>query len=788
MRATSVNTSVAEIAEEIVSDEDFHLITKALEEAEQQSTLSRSVCSPSVAVSCYVSRLPCELRHAASPIATSEKENQATHPMQPPLVLTLQPRPQFLPCLLAKLLAISLRPPSSKKKSSPPHPPYAPLHFHPSTLSKIREVCHTHDIPLDFPDSLAAISAALHIRQKESATLEQLVKIIPLSFWEALFPFQRTGVIHAITTLNGRVLIADDMGLGKTLQALAIAEFFRLRHQLNSLSSLQSTARLKPVLVLCPATLRSAWARAIVKWIPAVSLHSVAIVTTPKEFENAMTPPSAPRDVWDSPNVITYIVCSYDLFPRVAIEQQTNNNQFTATESSVNRSTSIVIADECHLLRNIDTVRTRAVMPFILSADVRILVSGTPALSRSTDVYSLLKALLHDDQETPFLSPPLFFQRYGGYITNDGMSNGKFTSPSSRACTFRTHELHALLSAVMIRRSKQDVHVKLPPKHRVRVVASVQHDRLQNISEMFAQVRQLEEECIRRTRDVEVVNCLRKQRENLFAAMYVATADLKLGPVITRVHQLLFEGEMNKDGDLMTHEEDKEKMSNADKETTRKKRRRIRNTKILVFAHHIKILDALDSFLEMKNVRCVRIDGGVPTTRRESIVDEFQSDDDVRVALLSLRVASTGITLTAADTVLFAELLWVPSVLAQAEDRAHRIGRVGPVSVEYLIVPGSLDDAMMTSLHGKAGLVFKMVDGDISSRNISNGGGKNKAELTDKKDYQEFPDEDVVSSCSSLIEISEEDVHNVVSACLVRTSGGSLNESQEKFSTYCSQP
>ena len=60
-------------------------------------------------------------------------------------------------------------------------------------------------------------------------------------------------------------------------------------------------------------------------------------------------------------------------------------------------------------------------------------------------------------------------------------------------------------------------------------------------------------------------------------------------------------------------------------------------------------------------------------------------ESDIRVALLSITAANMGITLTAATTVIFAELHYTPGIMVQAEDRAHRIGRVGDVNIEYLI-------------------------------------------------------------------------------------------------------
>lgn len=130
-----------------------------------------------------------------------------------------------------------------------------------------------------------------------------------------------------------------------------------------------------------------------------------------------------------------------------------------------------------------------------------------------------------------------------------------------------------------------------------------------------------------------------------------------------------------------------------------------RRKKYLFFAHHICMLDALENAI--RGCRAIgpndliRIDGSTPSDRREALVNHFNHVDSCRAAVLSIMAAGTGLNLTAASTVVFAELDFTPSQLVQCEDRVHRMGQRYTCDIKYLLARGTLDDIIWPMLSKK---------------------------------------------------------------------------------------
>lgn len=107
--------------------------------------------------------------------------------------------------------------------------------------------------------------------------------------------------------------------------------------------------------------------------------------------------------------------------------------------------------------------------------------------------------------------------------------------------------------------------------------------------------------------------------------------------------------------------------------------------KVLVFAPFRHCIDMIVERLRKKKITCDVIRGDVSAGRRADIFKRFQSQDEPRVLVIQPQAAAHGVTLTAADTVVW----WGPTssleIYAQANVRVHRSGQHHPCSVIQLI-------------------------------------------------------------------------------------------------------
>ncbi|KHN45534.1 DNA helicase INO80 [Glycine soja] len=125
------------------------------------------------------------------------------------------------------------------------------------------------------------------------------------------------------------------------------------------------------------------------------------------------------------------------------------------------------------------------------------------------------------------------------------------------------------------------------------------------------------------------------------------------------------------------------------------KRLRAENHRVLLFAQMTKMLNILEDYMNYRKYRYFRLDGSSTIQDRRDMVRDFQHRSDIFVFLLSTRAGGLGINLTAADTVIFYESDWNPTLDLQAMDRAHRLGQTKDVTVYRLICKETVEEKIL---------------------------------------------------------------------------------------------
>ncbi|KAK3039618.1 hypothetical protein RJ639_027209 [Escallonia herrerae] len=125
------------------------------------------------------------------------------------------------------------------------------------------------------------------------------------------------------------------------------------------------------------------------------------------------------------------------------------------------------------------------------------------------------------------------------------------------------------------------------------------------------------------------------------------------------------------------------------------KRLRTENHRVLLFAQMTKMLDILEDYMNYRKYRYLRLDGSSTIMDRRDMVRDFQHRNDIFVFLLSTRAGGLGINLTAADTVIFYESDWNPTLDLQAMDRAHRLGQTKDVTVYRLVLKDTIEEKIL---------------------------------------------------------------------------------------------
>lgn len=317
----------------------------------------------------------------------------------------------------------------------------------------------------------------------------------------------------------------------------------------------------------------------------------------------------------------------------------------------------LIVADEAHYLKNPKAARTKHFTEVRENANRLLLLTGTPILNRPIELWSLLQLLRFDMRFWEFAA------RYCGASEDNGWDVSGATNMA---------ELQQILrKSVMIRRRKADVLGDLPDKTRQIIYLDPARYKpwLSKETKFMQKAGMLDEGSIAHMHEPTALDIGEMSR------LRHETALAKVPEMIDFIGAAL---------DAVD--------------------------KVVVFANHRDVIEQLYSAYPDIAVKLM---GGMTPDEKDDAVVQFQTNPDIRLFVGSIKAAGVGITLTAAQTIVFAELDWVPGNILQAEDRLHRIGQKNNVMVYYVVVDGSMDAMFAKRFTEKQAIIDEATDVDV---------------------------------------------------------------------------
>ncbi|OLN96823.1 putative DNA helicase INO80 [Colletotrichum chlorophyti] len=141
--------------------------------------------------------------------------------------------------------------------------------------------------------------------------------------------------------------------------------------------------------------------------------------------------------------------------------------------------------------------------------------------------------------------------------------------------------------------------------------------------------------------------------------------------------------------------------------------------RVLLYFQMTRMIDLMEEYLTYRNYKYCRLDGSTKLEDRRDTVADFQTRPEIFIFLLSTRAGGLGINLTSADTVIFYDSDWNPTIDSQAMDRAHRLGQTRQVTVYRLITKGTIEERILKRARQKEEVQRVVIQGGGASVDFS---------------------------------------------------------------------
>ena len=326
-----------------------------------------------------------------------------------------------------------------------------------------------------------------------------------------------------------------------------------------------------------------------------------------------------------------------------------------------------VILDESQAIKNPASKVTKAAC--LLKVRNRICMSGTPLQNNTFDIYAQMN----------FLNP--------GLLGSVEFFRNEFSTPIDKFGEQEQKDhLKKLLYPFILRRTKEQVAKDLPDKTETILFCEME-DKQRNVYEAYR-------------------NSYRDKILGVIDDQGVNKSQLTILQGLMKLRQIC-------DSPAILNEDEKYPNDSIKlEELTREITENIGEHKALIFSQFLGMLSLIKEKLRENNIEFEYFDGSTSPIDREKAIQNFQTNENCRVFLISLKAGGVGLNLTAADYVYIVDPWWNPAVEQQAIDRTHRIGQTKNIFAYRMICKDTIEDKILQLQERKRILAKELISDD----------------------------------------------------------------------------
>ena len=529
------------------------------------------------------------------------------------------------------------------------------------------------DNPLFHPNTPAAFASPDLYRlrlQAEHALLiagfDELICLDTLGFTP--FDYQVRAAQIMLRRFRGRGMFCDEVGLGKTIEAGLVLKEYRLRNVAQR------------VLILTPAALVEQWREEL-----AVKFGLEDFISNADSEFRALGS------------------AAWERFPRVVASLATARRAEHRTQIS-QIPYDLIIVDEAHHLKNCASVTWKFVNE--LQRKYILLLTATPVENNLDELYNLITLLKPGQLKTPREFRKQFVE------------HGDPRLPKNRG------QLRELLGDVMVRHTRAQVNLRLPPRQAYTIRLALSPDETAFYEAVSAVVREAFVSAPDASRTEEVDSSLTpengaggKIKQTDRFALLTLQREIGSSPAaaISTLQSIASRQENpTRRTHLLSLAEQAARISTWTKADALEKLlttlfKADPGEKVLLFTHFRRTLDLLAERLRSLDISFVVYHGGMDSAAKNQAIVDFQSGAQV---LLSTEAAGEGRNLQFCHTMVNFDVPWNPMRIEQRVGRIHRVGQEREVRIYNLSARGTVEDYLLEILDQKLNM-FELVIGEM---------------------------------------------------------------------------